>query len=183
MTSADFPHHRRGISPGKSAFFPPMPAVSTQRAFTFRRSGHHNDVLAHPAHYASYTVPVRQYSRTCGTVSLPSGLRLPATPLRLANGFPLSSGTHKGLSPSRLLAYINANQRHPCRTHTSISSGFCQLSFFIYFKTCINSEISPLYVLEMAKPLKCQTVKWLNKSSLLSLKCKYIVIILEDQFI
>src|SRR6056297_2739343 len=60
MTSADFPHHRRGISPGKSAFFPPMPAVSTQRAITFRYSGHHNDVLAHPAHYASYTVPVRQ---------------------------------------------------------------------------------------------------------------------------
>ena len=119
MTSADFPHHRRGISPGKNAFFPPMPAVSTQRAITFRCSGHHNDVLAHPAHYASYTVPVRQdqtlqfrFLQTCGYPQRPCDL------LMVQGVTP----AHKGLSPSRLMAYIPVNQRHPCRAHTTVST-------------------------------------------------------------
>jgi hypothetical protein len=84
-----------------------MPAVSTQRAFTFRRFGHHNDVLAHPAHFASYTVPVRQYRtlqfrflQTCGYPQRPCDL------LMVQGVTP----AHKGLSPSRLMAYIPVSQ-------------------------------------------------------------------------
>jgi len=131
MTSADFPRPRRGISPGKSAFFPPIPAVSTQRTITFRCSGRRNDVLAHPAHYASYTVPVRQdrtlqfrFLQTCGYPQRPCDLLM-------VQG---STPAHKGLSPSRLLAYINANQRHPCRAHTSKLSGR-GTNLFYYFGT------------------------------------------------
>lgn len=29
---------------------------------------------------------------------------------------------HKGLSPSKLVAYINVSQRHPCRAHTTVST-------------------------------------------------------------
>lgn len=116
MTSADFPYHRRGISPGKSAFFPPMPAVSTQRAITCRCSGHHNDVLAHPAHYASYTVPVRQdqslqfrFLQTCGYPQRPCDL------LMVQGVTP----AHKGLSPSRLMTYIPVSQG-PHAGHTQV---------------------------------------------------------------
>jgi hypothetical protein len=86
MALADFlTLHAVRISPGLSAFFPPMPAVSTQRAITFRYSGHYNDVFSHPAHYASYTVPVRQDRPPAGG-SLPSDLQLPATPFPPAGG-------------------------------------------------------------------------------------------------
>ena len=41
---------------------------------------------------------------------------------------------------------------------TSISSGFCRYSSYKSLWTCRNSEFSPLYLHEIAKPLKCRAV-------------------------
>ena len=114
-----------------------------------------------PSGLIQFIKPLIRFSRVVGipdfAVSLPSDLRLPATPLRLANGSPLSSGAHKGLSPSRLLAYIIVNQRHPCRAHTrrfmrtgQNVRGYPQVSDLVWF--CYIAEW------RNAPPHKRQTV-------------------------
>jgi len=97
-------------------------------------------------------IPLGQsrFLQTCGYPQRP--FRQPAD-----NGSPLSSGAHKGLSPSRLLAYIIVNQRHPCRAHTrrfmrtgQNVRGYPQVSDLVWF--CYIAEW------RNAPPHKRQTV-------------------------
>jgi len=130
-----------------------MPAVSTQWAITFRCSGHHPAA----AGLIQLITPLIRFSRVVGipefAVSLPSDLQLPATPLRLANGSPLSSGAHKGLSPSRFMAYIPVNQG----THAGHTQVF-QPDFATHSWQLISSKMRYTFLF-----FQFSSCKWQNR--------------------
>ena len=101
--------------PGKSIFFPPIPAASTDKRRTRRCFGLHYDVLAHPLLPASYAVPVRQYRVLQARFlhCMPHGK--PACDLLMVQGV---TPAHKGLAPSRLIYYLSIVKRCPCWAHT-----------------------------------------------------------------